>query len=136
MLIDSIANDSFGASDSNGLEITNFDQNKNSNKVLQLLDKADDTTINSHLSENIMNTDSYDTPLSKHRNSSASVGIINYNAVCWKISIIFSVCCIIGFFLMPIIFYFVNQTRQSTEVGNESSYEKNTSNKEVCKPGS
>ena len=123
MLIESIANDT---SDSNGLGInTNFDQSRDSNKVSESSHKEDDS---------ITNADSYATSLSKKvltKKHSISSTSKNYNVLCCKISIIISVCCIIGFFLLPIIFYAVNQTRGNTEGYAEHSHENNTSNTKV-----
>ena len=136
MLTDSIAN---GKSDSSDFVITtNLDQSKDSTT-----DKPDDTVggHQRHLSQN-KKTDSRITLLAKrvlkmqHSISSDSINIVHHNVLCCKISIIFSMCCIIGIFLMPIIFFIVNQANDNTEVDTEYSHEINTSIKEVCKPNS
>ena len=57
--------------------------------------------------------------------------IMKHKTLCCKIFIIFAICCIIGIFLIPIIAYYVNQTRNDAEVDTEYSHEINTSNAEV-----
>ena len=61
-----------------------------------------------------------------------SSGYLNGNALCCKVSVIFGVCCIIGFYLMPIILYYVGQIRGNPKTDPEFSHEKNTSTAKVC----
>ena len=56
-------------------------------------------------------------------------GCLNCNALCSKMLVIFGMCCVIGCYLTPIIFYFyyATQTRGNAETDPEFSLEKNTS---------
>ena len=49
-----------------------------------------------------------------------------------KILLFFAVCSIVVCFLIPAIFYYVNQARDSDETKAEYSHEKNTSSTNVC----
>ena len=54
------------------------------------------------------------------------------SALCYKVSIAFGVCFIIGCFLLPFIFYYTNQTGGNFKSDLEYSYQQNTSNAKVC----
>ena len=57
---------------------------------------------------------------------------LNYNALCSKVLVIFGVCFIIGCYLIPIILYYVDQSRGNPEVDPEFPSEKNASAAKVC----
>ena len=54
------------------------------------------------------------------------------NPLYCKILLFFAVCSIVVCFLIPAIFYYVNQARESDETKAEYSNEKNTSSANVC----
>ena len=122
--------------------IANLDHVKNSNNILEsvLKDrtiKADDT-VNGNLkhqryisqNQNIdKNVTSMPKKVLKKHSITSTNSVVNHNAPWCKIFIIFAVCCTIGIFLIPITLYFVNQTRDNTEVDSpEYSHKRNTSN--------
>ena len=59
--------------------------------------------------------------------------LTNSDALCSKVLVILGVCCITGCFLLPIIFFGVNQARGNTETIPvfSQSHKKNTSNAKV-----
>ena len=65
----------------------------------------------------------------KHSMSSPTISAAS--ALCYKVSIIFGICFIIGCFLLPFIFYYTNQTEGNFKSDPEYSYEQNTSNVKV-----
>ena len=67
---------------------------------------------------------------SKHNISSTSIRDHVVNVLCYKITLVFAICCISGSFLLPIILYYAIQTR--AEVDPEYSHGKNISNAKVC----
>ena len=58
----------------------------------------------------------------------ARVGVNNAR---YKVALVFTMCCVIGCCLMPVILYYVNQTVDNAETGSEYSHGKNVSTK-VC----
>ena len=141
-VVHSFVNVSFESPGSNSNGHTLIDEVKTSKESPVLKDRAKraDDTANSNLSHQrcISRSSSTDNDVTslpkkvlKHSTISTS-SMINQKAMCCKIFIIFAICCIIGIFLIPIIVYYVNQTRDNTEVDTEYSREINTSNAEVC----
>ena len=144
-IVHSFVNVSFESSGSNSNDhtlIANLDKVKTSKESPVLKDRAKraDDTANSNLSRQrcislSSNTANDVTSLPKKvlKHSTISTSSMIYQkAMCCKTFIIFAMCCIIGIFLIPIIAYYVNQTRDNTEVDTEYSREINTSNAEVC----
>ena len=119
----------------------NLDRVQSSNKVesLVLEDEADNTS-NGNLNHPrcISQSSNPDGDVPKKvfkkcmRNTISTSSIIKHKTLCYKIFIILAMCCIIGIFSIPIIAYYVNQTRNNAEVDTEYSQEINTSNVEVC----
>ena len=68
--------------------------------------------------------------LLKHSISSTNIGAIN--VLCYKVSVVFAVCFIIGCFSLPLIFYYVNPIGGNSKSDPEHSYQQNTSSIEVC----
>ena len=66
----------------------------------------------------------------KRSNGSAKTGA--YSDMCCKVSIALGVCFIIGFFLLPLILYYVNQTGENLRLDPDHSYEQNKSSVKVC----
>ena len=66
----------------------------------------------------------------KRSNSSAKTGA--HSDMCCKVSIVFGVCFIIGFFLLPLMLYYVNQTGENLRLDPDHSYEQNKSSVKVC----
>lgn len=60
---------------------------------------------------------------------SASVNVTKTHY--YKVSLVFAICCIIGFCMVPIIFYYANQTGENDATDPEFSHEVNISTK-VC----
>ena len=65
----------------------------------------------------------------KRNSDSPSIGAIKTQH--YKVLLVFAMCCIIGFCMVPIIFYYVSQTGDNTVTDLEYSHEKNISAK-VC----
>lgn len=121
----------------------NLDQVENSNNVSEsivLKDKVNNTSIGnlnhprciSQSSNPDHDVTSLPKKILRKHNTISTSSIIKHKTLCCKIFIIFAMCCIIGIFLIPIIAYYVNQTRNNAEVDDEYSHEINTLNAEVC----
>ena len=66
----------------------------------------------------------------KHSNSLTYTGA--YRDMCCKVSIALGVCFIIGFFLILLILYYVNQTGENSRLDPYHSYRQNKSSVKVC----
>ena len=66
----------------------------------------------------------------KHNISSTNMGA--YSVLCCKVSMAFGACFIIGCFLLPLIFYYVNQTGGNSKLDPYHSYRQNISSIKVC----
>ena len=66
----------------------------------------------------------------KHSNSSTYTGA--YSDMCCKVSIALGVCFIIGFYLIPLILYYVNQNGGNSSLNPDHSYRQNKSSVKVC----
>ena len=66
----------------------------------------------------------------KRSNSLTNTGA--YSDMCCKVSVALGVCFIIGFFLLPLILYYVNQTGENLRLDPDHSYEQNKSSVKVC----
>ena len=55
-----------------------------------------------------------------------------YRVLCCKVSMAFGVCFIIGCFLLPLIFYYVNQTGGDSKLDSDYSNGQNISSIKVC----
>ena len=123
----------------------NLDQVKSVSESSVLEDQTDNTS-NGNLNHprcisQSSNTDGDVTSLPKKvlkkctRNTISTSSIIKHKTLCCKVFVILAMCCIIGIFSIPIIAYYVNQTRNNAElhgeVDTEYSHEINTSNVEV-----
>ena len=68
----------------------------------------------------------------KMKRSNSLTNASAYSNVCCKVSIVFGVCFIIGFFLIPLILYYVNQTGENSILDPDHSYGQNKSSVKVC----
>ena len=148
----SSANVSFESSGGDSIDhtiITNLDQVKNSNNVnisessVVKAIKADNSA-NGNLNHQRCGSQNESagndvTSLPKKmlkikRSTISASSIIKHKVLCCKLFSIFAMCCIIGIFSIPIIVYYVNQIRDTTEVDSDSEYSReiNISNAEVC----
>ena len=66
----------------------------------------------------------------KHSNSSTYTGV--YSDMCCKVLIAFGVCFIVGFFLIPLILYYSNQTGGNSRLDPNHSHGQNKSSVKVC----
>ena len=66
----------------------------------------------------------------KHSNCSTYTG--TYSDMCCKVSIALGVCFIIGFFLIPLTLYYVNQNGGNSRLDPDHSYRQNKSSVKVC----
>ena len=66
----------------------------------------------------------------KQSYSSAKTGA--HSDMCCKVSIVFGVCFIIGFFLLPFMLYYVNQTGGNSRLDPDHSHGQNKSSVKVC----
>ena len=68
----------------------------------------------------------------RNKTSTSTLGVINRNALCCKISLVFLMCCITGCLLISVVLFYVNQAEGNALTGPEYSAEKSTSNAKVC----
>ena len=68
----------------------------------------------------------------KMKRSNSLTNTSAYSDVCCKVSIVFGVCFIIGFFLIPLILYYVNQTGENSILDPDHSYGQNKLSVKVC----
>ena len=66
----------------------------------------------------------------KHGNNSTYTGA--YSDICCKVSVALGVCFIIGYFLIPLILYYVNQNGGNSRLDPDHSYRQNKSSVKVC----
>ena len=86
--------------------------------------------MKSHTSQDENTENNVERVLLKHSISSTNIGAIN--VLCYKVSVVFAVCFIIGCFSLPLIFYYVNPIGGNSKSDPEHSYQQNTSSIEVC----
>ena len=94
-------------------------------------------TVKSHPHICISKEDSMDNNVTSSlsntmKHSISSPRISAASALCYKMSIVFGICFIIGCFLLPFIFYYTNQTGGNFKSDLEYSYRQNISNAKVC----
>ena len=117
----------------------NLDQIESNNEISVFKEKAVNITednISRHVisqEENVKNNVASLSECSKkmkHRNSSTYTSA--YSDMCCKVSIALGVCFIIGYFLIPLILYYVNQNRGNSRLDPDHSYRQNKSSVKVC----
>ena len=68
----------------------------------------------------------------KMKTSTNTLGVINCNTLCCKLSLAFLMCCIIGCCSISVVLYYANQTANNDLTDPAYSAEKNISNVKVC----
>ena len=144
--IESLTDIEDGINDNPGHRITTKPNQMENGSSISDSSALDDTTINADkTTEDNLNhqrcisqdegieNNTASMPIRKKIQHNISSGSLNSrSALCCKVSVIFGVCCVIGFYLIPITLYCVSQTKDNPKTDPKFSHEKNTSTAKVC----